>query len=94
MISAALSAVQVQLFLVLCYARKFSSAVRGRIDSFSWETVAPLNSSLPNPSDPSLRLIMFVKNSVRRMMVHHKQSVMMVLDVEAGLVLFVSARSY
>ena len=31
----ALSAVQVQLFLVLCFAKRFPSAVRGRIDSFS-----------------------------------------------------------
>ena len=35
-----LSAVSVQLFLVMCYAKRFPSAARGRIDSFSWETAA------------------------------------------------------
>ena len=31
-------AVHVQLFLALCYAKMFPSAVRGRIDSSSWQT--------------------------------------------------------
>ena len=37
-----LTAVYVQLFLVLCCVNRFPSAVRRRIGSFSWETVALL----------------------------------------------------
>ena len=35
--------------LVLCYAKRFPSAVRGRIHSFSWDAVAPLYSLLFRP---------------------------------------------
>ena len=56
-----LSAVQLLLSLVLCFARRFPSAVRGRIDSFSLETTAPLYILLFRTfPDSSLRLMIFV----------------------------------
>ena len=57
------STVKIQRHLVLCHAKKFPSAVHGRIDSFSWETTASLFSSFPNHPDPSVKLMIFVKKS-------------------------------
>ena len=37
-----LSAVKVQMFLVLCYVMRFPTAVLGRVDFFSWEMTPPL----------------------------------------------------